>query len=91
MPSLHRQAVNAATAGLRIADALMHGEQVKAAQETIDARRAMCLSCEKCFTSDPHENGKTYHRCQICGCWLDGEVFAKLTLTTETCPLGKWV
>lgn len=50
-----------------------------------NARRlAICDTCESV------ERIREYRRCSVCKGWLDGRVFKKAALKTESCPLNKW-
>lgn len=51
-------------------------------QETLDARRAICRSCEHWDAGSFGGTGK----CKKCGC----STWAKLRMATERCPIGKW-
>jgi hypothetical protein len=81
-------ATNAAKAAGRISVAVATQSPVNANPETMAARLEACGLCPECIMFE--KPGKTYHRCAKCGCWLDGKFFAKASLATETCPLGKW-
>jgi len=85
-PSWLTQAGHAAQAVRRLATAAVAGDQIKASAEVIAARKEICLACPSVSLS---QNGLA-HRCNTCGCWLDGNVLCKLCLATESCPLGKW-
>ena len=88
LPGVGRMAVNATAAVARVAVAAVSGKQVMATMPQIVQRKTACLACDNCMVVD--KNGKTYHRCVKCGCWLDGKVVSKWSLATETCPDGRW-
>jgi hypothetical protein len=85
-PGVVTMAANAAAAVYRIAAATAQNEAIKVEPETLKARMAICLQCEFMTVS---ANGLA-HRCNQCGCWLDGNVLCKACLKTESCPLNKW-
>lgn len=78
-PSLIRRAGNAARAAGRVAGAVAKGEAVLAPPELAKARLEVCKTCKK-FSKHQMCLAKG------CGCYIP----AKVTLLTETCPLGKW-
>ena len=90
MPSKMRMAVNAASAVVRVAGAVMRGDDVLASPELAEKRLAVCGRCSQFTPVKSKFNGKIYHRCIECGCWLDGVSYAKARLATESCPLEKW-
>lgn len=76
MPPITEQARNALMAARRLANAAIRGEKVKASEEKVKERQAICDACE--FKKD--------NRCQKCGCFWK----VKIALETETCPINKW-
>jgi hypothetical protein len=89
MPSVTAQARNAAGAVARQAGAFFSGATTRVSDEVFTARMNVCKSC-------PHvavtvKEGKNYHRCSKCGCWLDGLYMHKARLSTERCPENKWI
>ena len=82
--SVPQQLVNAGEAALRIFSAVVNDQPIHVPPATQQKRLEVCLACEHCQPKGAH------HRCQLCGCWLDGETLCKTCLTTETCPLNQW-
>lgn len=84
-------AQHAAAAAGRGLVAFVRGQDVLVAAGTFHARMAQCLTCPKCL---PHPTKPEFHRCELCGCWLDAKykLKAKAWLATESCPLPepKW-
>lgn len=76
MPTVITQVGNAAKAMARVVSASFTGNQVKATDDVVEKRRAICGACE--FLKD----GK----CLKCGCRTN----LKITLATEKCPLNRW-
>jgi hypothetical protein len=76
LPPVTTQIKNASGALIRATGALLSGERVKAPEEVIEERRAICGACE--FLQG--------NRCVKCGCWYK----TKITLSTEACPEKKW-
>lgn len=87
-PTSSRLAVTAAGAGARVVRAALAGQRIKVSPAVEQSRLATCRACQE--VSVKEQNGITYHRCQRCGCWLDGKYLAKARIATEACPLGKW-
>lgn len=81
-------AKNAINAVVRVGSAAMSGESVLVSQAVYDARMVVCSACPKVMPI--HKHGQTWHRCTLCGCWLDGKHVAKARLATETCPESRW-
>ena len=77
-PSLLQKAANFATS----AAAHVAAGMPQATQEQIDARFAVCQTCE-------HFDGKA---CRLCGCPVVREkaFVSKLAWANEKCPAGKW-
>jgi len=77
-PSLLQKAANFATS----AAAHVAAGMPQASQEQIDARYAICQTCE-------HFDGKA---CRLCGCPVVREkaFVSKLSWANEKCPAGKW-
>jgi hypothetical protein len=75
-PSLPEMALYGAEALARLAVAGVQLKQVRASDELIAKRRAICNGCE--FLKDS--------RCLKCGCFYE----VKIRLATETCPIGLW-
>lgn len=77
-PSLLQKAANFAAA----AAAHVAAGMPRATQEQIDARHAICQTCE-------HYNGRA---CRKCGCPVNREkaFISKLSWANEKCPVGKW-
>jgi hypothetical protein len=88
MPSLAKQGVNAMAAIGRVTASFINEKPVFAKEETVSARRAICLSCPECVPHPPNQNET--HRCRKCGCWLDAKALSKLKLAPEACPINKW-
>lgn len=78
--------INAAGAAARIVQAIVTGSELLVSAEVRAERLAACLQCPK---MSPSKSGAA-HRCNACGCWLDGKRLCKICLTTETCPLNHW-
>jgi hypothetical protein len=76
-PSLFRQGVSLAGAVGRVVVAAVKGEPILVSAEVLAGREALCRACEH---HDPEQR-----RCRLCGCHG-----AKLNLSTERCPIGKW-
>ena len=76
LPSLARQATNAAKAGAKF---VRSGFRL-ASEDTQQTRIAACEACEW-FLSD-------VRRCahEQCGCYVD----AKVKVASESCPIGQW-
>lgn len=77
-PPLVQQMRNAIGAVSRLGGAIVHGNQVKATEEEVAKRQAICDGCEY--------YAKDSQRCQKCGCFLK----IKIKLETEHCPIQKW-
>ena len=60
----------------RIAGAALAGDQILVDSDTKHKRLDICKTCT-------HNVG---NQCQVCECLIR----AKIMLTTETCPKGKW-
>jgi len=77
-PSLIQKAANFATS----AAAHVAAGMPQATQEQIDARYAICQTCE-------HYDGRA---CRQCGCPVVREkaFISKLAWANEKCPVGKW-
>ena len=88
MPNAMQMAVSAADAGVRLFKAAVTGEQIVAGADTVTDRMAVCRECD--MVKLTVKDNQTFHRCSLCGCWLDGKHLAKARLATESCPLGKW-
>lgn len=67
---------NAASAVARVAKAVAAGDSVLVSKASLDARRAVCGSCERNLGG----------QCAECTCFIK----LKTLLKTETCPLSKW-
>lgn len=67
---------NAAKASIRIVKNVVNGEQVIVDNDLASSRMEICNGCE-------FRKGE---KCRACGCFLA----LKTSLTTETCPKGKW-
>lgn len=78
MPSLERMAINAGKSALKVARAIVNGEEVKAKPTLAQKRQSICDACT-------HHNPAS-NRCYVCGCYLS----TKTSLATERCPIGKW-
>jgi hypothetical protein len=76
-PSYGAMARNALGAAARVVGAVATGQRVLLTQSEIDARLAVCTSCDR------WDEEKA--RCRKCGC-----AQFKLHLATEVCPLSKW-
>jgi hypothetical protein len=85
LPSARKLARNLAAALLRNACHGLAGRPIFATDEVIAARRQVCQNgCEFYRASDlrcAHPN---------CGCFLDGQLASKWSLSAERCPLQKW-
>jgi hypothetical protein len=79
LPSLGRQALNAAGALGRVALAVATGDSVLVSDEERARRSALCQSCEQ-YRSDG--------RCALCGCCAGRGrlVLDKVKYATERCP-----
>ena len=77
-PSLLQKAMNFATS----AAAHVAAGAPRCSQEQVDARFAVCQTCE-------HFDGKA---CRLCGCPVVREqaFVSKLSWANEKCPAGKW-
>lgn len=75
-PPLLDQMKNAAGAASRVANNLLSGRKVMAADNIVAEREAVCAGCE--FLKG--------NRCLKCGCRYKW----KIALSTEKCPIGKW-
>lgn len=82
-----KRLVTAAGAVGRVIVAAMDGRPVRARPDTIKSRTPICQACPH---YEPWEKNPVFHRCKVCGCWLDGKYFAKINLATESCPEDKW-
>jgi hypothetical protein len=76
MPSVITQVGNAAKAAARVVSASFTGNQVKATEDVVEKRKAICQGCE--FLQND--------RCSKCGCRYK----LKIQLATESCPISKW-
>jgi hypothetical protein len=76
-PNLTTQAL---TLGKAVYDSVKSGS-FKVSEETFQARKAICLSCEYYDPSAFMGTG----RCRVCGCGV-----AKLQMPHQECPKGKW-
>ena len=91
MPPLTTQAWNATKAMGRVSVAVVESKPVYVSDEVSSHRLSACLQCESCVAVPSKKTqGKTYHRCRECGCWLDGRFQHKARLATESCPQKKW-
>jgi hypothetical protein len=77
-PPLFQQMKNFGGAMTRLGGAIVQGNQVKATDEEVAKRQAICNDCEY--------YAKDSQRCQKCGCFLK----IKIKLETEHCPIQKW-
>lgn len=82
-----KTAITAAGAVKRVVVAAMDGRPVRAGHVTIKERTQICKACPDYIA---WERNPLFHKCGICGCWLDGKYLSKLNLATERCPAGKW-
>lgn len=73
-----RQAFGLSRAAASALGAAVRGEAVVSTPEQVAARRAECDAC-------PHFVAET-ERCLACGCFIA----AKIRLSTERCPVGRW-
>jgi hypothetical protein len=80
-------ASNVTGAASRIAAAAVSSKKIKVSDEVKEARLAICRACE---FHEKHAQNLQYIRCTNCRCWLNGKFFAKASLATERCPIGKW-
>ena len=87
LPSVVTIASHATQAAGRVFSAVISGDGVKCSEEETKRRMAICQFCTEAI---PHATKPHYLRCSQCGCWLNGKFFAKASLATEACPLGKW-
>jgi hypothetical protein len=83
LPSKATQAVNFVTAHARWVAA---GEPTRSADEI----SSLFSICEDCPAKQFLRVSKDLGRCKECGCWLkrQGTFFNKLSMATESCPLG---
>lgn len=65
----------------RLMGALVHGRPLLAPPEVVDRRMILCEAC-----SFHYRDSMGALRCSDCQCYLA----AKTTLTTESCPVGRW-
>lgn len=86
IPGVVQLASNATQAAGRVLSAAVSGSGVKVSQQESERRLAICKFCTEAVQHKDTE----YLRCSKCGCWLNGKFFAKASLKTEDCPLGKW-
>jgi len=71
---------NAHAAVIRAVKQNRNNKPLKASQQTIEQRKALCTSC-------PFTKKKFYGEiCTRCGCIIKN----KIKLTTESCPINKW-
>jgi len=87
MPDTLTMMANATSAIGRVAGAVILDKPVVACDDVKTARLAVCAQCEHMTRWAKDE---TFMRCTKCGCCLNGKFFAKASLKTEDCPLGKW-
>jgi hypothetical protein len=87
VPEISAIALNAAGAVGRVVEAFVSGKEIRVGPEVFQNRISACMACEH-HRADKKDN--SFIRCTKCGCWLNGKHFAKASLTTENCPVGKW-
>ena|SRR5579862_815334 len=75
LPSLVKQAKNAAVAGVRYAA----GGFANVDDAVYEARLAVCHKCTEKYIPESK-------RCAACGCYVE----IKARMASEDCPLGKW-
>lgn len=58
--------------------------KILADKETVEARLAVCESCDKLKLKE--KRGRTWFACLVCGCSYK----RKVAVSGSSCPLGKW-
>ena len=76
MPPITQQIRNVGNAAGRVIKAVFNNNKIKASDEEVNRREAICSGCE-------YKNG---NRCSKCGCYYK----IKIVLETEHCPEKKW-